>query len=625
MSTTQTGVPTPRQPIRLWPGVVIGIVLVLSRYVLPLIAPDTELLPISLSFVGVMVGMLCGVATVIWWLFFSRAPWSDRLGAVALMIVALVATSRVVHESIRGGMMGMMLVIYSIPILSLALIVWAVATHRLSDWARRASLVVAILLACAPWTLVRTAGIIGAGSEFHWRWTPTPEQRLLTRSDDKVEARSPSTTPTEILKQPLSGDTFTKPVDKAVALPEASATAKTEAVAIAPTEIMPAEWPGFRGPERDSVIRGVQIKSDWSASPPVEMWRRPIGPGWSSFAVRGDLLYTQEQRGDDEIVACYRVSTGEPVWRHRDAVRFWESNGGAGPRSTPTIEGNRVYAFGATGILNALDARSGAVVWSRNIASDSARKVPDWGFSSSPLVVDDVVIVAAAGTLVGYDLATGNRRWTGPSYGGSYSSPHRATIDGVVQVLLLGGPGAISVAPATGAVLWQHEWAPGAIVQPALLADGDILVNAITAAGGVGIRRLAIAQDAGGWKIEERWTSNGLKPYFNDFVVHKGHAFGFDGNILSSIDLADGKRKWKGGRYGNGQLLLLSDEDLLLVLSEDGELALVGATPDQYKELARFPALNAKTWNHPVLIGDILLVRNGEEMAAFRLATLTRP
>ena len=138
--------------------------------------------------------------------------------------------------------------------------------------------------------------------------------------------------------------------------------------------------------------------------------------------------------------------------------------------------------------------------------------------------------------------------------------------------------------------------------------------------GGAGTRRLAVAHAADKWTVEERWTSNGLKPYFNDFVVHKGHAFGFDGNILSCIDLADGKRKWKGGRYGNGQLVLLPDQDLLLVLSEDGELALVRATPDQHQELARLPGIEGKTWNHPALVGNVLLVRNGEQMAAFRLA-----
>ena len=220
----------------------------------------------------------------------------------------------------------------------------------------------------------------------------------------------------------------------------------------------PAEWPGFRGPDRDGIIRGVRIETDWSQSPPVELWRRPIGPGWSSFAVRGDLLYTQEQRGDDEVVACYKVSTGEPVWRHRDAARFWESNGGAGPRGTPTLSNGRVYTFGATGILNALDAGNGAVVWSRNAASDTGTKIPDWGFASSPLVVDDLVIVAASGTLAAYDSPPASRAGSARQHGGSYSSPHLVTIDGVAQILLLSGPGATSVAPADGTLLWEHAW-----------------------------------------------------------------------------------------------------------------------------------------------------------------------
>jgi outer membrane protein assembly factor BamB len=372
------------------------------------------------------------------------------------------------------------------------------------------------------------------------------------------------------------------------------------------------------------VIHNVQIKTDWSQAPPIQMWRRAVGPGWSSFSVRGDLLYTQEQRGDEEVVACYRVSTGEPVWRHRDPIRFYESNGGAGPRGTPTIHGNRIYAMGATAMLNALDANTGKVIWSRKAADDTKRDIPMWGISSSPLVVNDVVIVAVYGTLAAYDINNGNLRWVGPQHGGSYSSPQLARFDGVDHVVILSSPGAVSVNPTDGKLLWEHKWEGGAIVQPAMTEDGDILINAMAATGGIGTRRLSINKTDGGWNVEERWTSNGLKPYFNDLVVHKGHAYGFDGAILSSIDLADGKRKWKGGRYGNGQLVLLADQDLLLVISEDGELALVSATPDQYKEIARIPALNAKTWNHPVIVGGVLLIRNGEEMAAYRLPLAER-
>jgi outer membrane protein assembly factor BamB len=380
------------------------------------------------------------------------------------------------------------------------------------------------------------------------------------------------------------------------------------------------DWPGFRGPHRDGIVTGIRIKTDWAASPPVQLWRQPVGPGWSSFAVGDGRLYTQEQRGEFEVVACYDETTGKPVWTHRDAARFWESNAGAGPRGTPTLHDGRLYTFGATGIVNALDAGNGAVVWTRNAASDTGAKVPGWGFASSPLVVDDLVIVAASGRLAAYALTTGAPRWVKKEGGVSYSSPHLLTIGGVAQVLLLGGADVTSVAPADGRVLWKHPWPGFTSLQPALTADGAVLITAGDMGGGMGTRRLTVAHGSGGWTAQEVWTSRGLKPYFNDFVVHKGHAFGFDGAILACIDLQDGNRKWKGGRYGHGQLLLLPDQDLLLVLSEEGELALVAAVPGQFTEIARFAALDGKTWNHPALAGDILLVRNDREMVAFRLS-----
>jgi outer membrane protein assembly factor BamB len=564
-----------QKPLRLWPGVLVVTLQWLAWLVIPSAVPEAALYTIL---AGIFGG---GLAVVLWWLFLSRAPWLDRVGILILMPVALFATSYLVDPSIAGGMMGMMLPLFGIPVLSLALVVGAVATQRLAPGRRRAALTATILLACGAFTVVRTGGMTGSGdSDFHWRWTQTPEQRLLARDSDE---------------------------QRALSLPPSSAK---------------PQWPGFRGPSRDGIVSGIKIATDWSQTPPFEIWRGPIGPGWSSFAVQGDLLYTQEQRGDDEVVACYHLPTGEPVWKHADAARFWESNGGAGPRATPTLSNGRVYTFGATGIINVLNAADGTVVWSRNAATDTGAKVPRWGFASSPLVVDNLVVIATAGRLVAYDRATGALRWRGPAGGGGYSSAHLASIHGIKQIVLLHGDGAISVAPATGEQLWEHSWSSDGIVQPALTAEGDVLIGTGSGLGddaGMGVRCLEVMQQPGGWTAQVRWTSVGLKPYFNDFVIHAGHAYGFDGDFLACINLADGKRTWKGGRYGHGQLILLSDQDLLLVLSEKGHLALVQALPDQFKELARFPAIKGKTWNHPVLAGNILLVRNDQEMAAFQL------
>jgi outer membrane protein assembly factor BamB len=236
-------------------------------------------------------------------------------------------------------------------------------------------------------------------------------------------------------------------------------------------------------------------------------------------------------------------------------------------------------------------------------------------------VMDDLVIVAVAGKLVAYDRESGTRRWIGPDGGAGYSSPHLVAIHGVPQIVLLDAKGATSVSPSNGAKLWDvtvtTSGMAAPIVQPAVTADGDVL---ITAGDMTGLHRFAVTNNGGAWSAANRWSTNRLKPFFNDFVVHKGHAFGFDGTLLACIDLADGRRRWKGGRYGNGQLVLVPDQDLLLVVSEEGELALVSASPDRFTELGRMPAITGKTWNHPVLAGDTLLVRNGEEMAAFKLA-----
>ena len=638
MNTEKTA---PGKPIRLWPGVIAVVLQWLVMIGVPMVAPDQG----GTAIVG---GVVFGLVVVLWWLFFSRAPWMERIGAIGLMVITMAGTLRLVHASIANGMMGFMPFLYAVPVLSLALIVWAAATRGQTTGRRRASMVAAILIACGTLTLVRTDGISGdAASDFAWRWTPTAEERLLAQEPvavasppaaEKVasEVASPAPpVPAAMPERPVAAPGHAEPAASATV----PAAAKMDPAAVTGTTPRPSdrepagvEWAGFRGANRDGVVRGANIETDWVKSPPIELWRRPIGPGWSSFAVAGDRVFTQEQRGDDEIVSAYSLKTGEPVWRHRDPARFWESNAGAGPRATPTLSNGRVYTLGGTGILNALDAHDGSVVWSRNAAADTGRTIPDWGISSSPLVVGDVVVAATAGTLAAYDAVSGAPRWVGQKGGWGYSSPQLWTNDGVAQIVLLNGPGAIGVAPSDGKVLWKYEWAGDSIVQPALLADGSLLVGSGSGlAAKTGMLRVSVkhgaldgAEAAGGWNVTERWTSTGLKPYFNDFVVHQGHAFGFDGSILACLDLEDGKRKWKGGRYGHGQLVLLPEQNLLLVLSEEGELALVSAASDKFTELARFKAIEGKTWNHPVLVGDVLLVRNGEEMAAFRLARLGR-
>ena len=362
MSATQISPRSAPPALRLAPGVIIVAVQWLLWLVVPLVAPEA-------AAIGMIGGAVGGLGVIVWWLGFSRAPWLDRLGALALMILGVLVTKRLVHPSIANGMMGLMLTFYALPVLSLALVVAVCASRARSAGLRRAVIAGAIVVGCGGFTLLRTGGISGLGaSDLHWRWTRTPEEKLLAEASSTTLLGAKNASEIPAAKNPV------------------------------PTR--PPIWPGFRGPARDGVVRGTRIGTDWAASPPIELWRRPVGPGWSSFAVDGDRVFTQEQRGEEEIVSCYDLRSGSPVWSHADPARFWESNAGAGPRGTPTLASGRVYASGATGILNALDARSGAVVWSRNAATDTARKIPEWGFACSPLVVDDTVVIAAEGRAV---------------------------------------------------------------------------------------------------------------------------------------------------------------------------------------------------------------------------------
>ncbi len=241
-----------------------------------------------------------------------------------------------------------------------------------------------------------------------------------------------------------------------------------------------------------------------------------------------------------------------------------------------------------------------------------------WGFSSSPLVIDGRVIVYAGGPgdkgLLAYRDKTGEPAWsvaTGPV---SYSSPQVVTVHGQRQVLFLSDTGLLDLDPASGKIVWEHKAMGHSVWRVALPRQVDD-TGIVIGSEDLGLVRLDLAHET----ASPRWDSRALRPAYNDFVSQDGFIYGFDESFLCCVDAATGKRRWKAGRYGHGQLLLLTDQHVLLVISEQGEAVLVSAKPDKHEELGRFQAMNAKTWNHPAVARGCLFVRNAEEIACYKL------
>ncbi len=429
--------------------------------------------------------------------------------------------------------------------------------------------------------------------KFRWRWTPSEAQKAA-----------------KFLEQQT--------------IPTVEAPA-AEAV-VEPLVATEDDWPDFRGAQRDGIIRGRGFRTNWNEVPPKEVWRHPVGLGWSSFAVLGDYVITQEQRGDDESIVCYSLATGEPIWLHGDRVRFSavEVNGGDGPHATPVIVGELTYALGATGLFNCVKTRTGEAVWQHNVLVDAGEpgtpaKNIEWGLSGAPLVVNDLVIVIAGGTagrsVIAYDAATGEQRWAAGKFPASYGGPRVETLGGVTQVLAYHGLGLSSHDLATGKQLWSFDWENMPKVnaaQPIRLDDQSLLIGT---GYGLGSTRLELKVDGENWTVTQGWKTNKLKLKFNDAVLKDGFVYGLDDGILTCLDVATGKPKWKGGRYGYGQLLLF--ESTLLILTEQGEIVLVAAQPTGYDEQARIPSLEGTTWNHPAVAHGRLLVRNGTQAACY--------
>lgn len=383
------------------------------------------------------------------------------------------------------------------------------------------------------------------------------------------------------------------------------------------------DYPQFLGRHRDGVAHGVRLVRDWKSQPPKELWRKPMGLGWSAFAVAGEYALTQEQREYKELVVCYELKTGKVRWTHEHDTRFVDKQGGDGPRATPTIVKDRVYTLGGTGILDCIDGATGKNVWTRDTLADYQLTNLIWGKACSPLVLDDKVIVTGGrekrDSLLAYDRETGEPLWHVGDDDASYASPALATLGGKKQILIVNAHSVTSHDPQDGKVLWTFPW-PGEMAkasQPVPLSGDRVFLSA---GYKVGCVLLHVTRGSDGqWDAEPMWVSrNKMATQFSNVVIAHNCAFGLDCRELACVDLETGERKWKGKTYHFGQVMLVGD--VIVVQAEDGDVALVEANPNEFREVASIPALHGKTWNNPVLSGPYLLVRNDKEAVCYQVA-----
>jgi len=547
----------------------------------------------------------------------ARAPrlWPAHLilaaTAVALAGIWIPSDSPV-------GMSQPTLTVIGVFAAALLLAVWWLFFSRTGFLTRLASTLVVVAFAGTASLLVEYRGLSGdLVPRFGWRGGATP----APVPPDPVEPTAAPSPAASGLPTPATGPEeaarpagASPPPSPAAASPTPGASLRTH------------DFPQFLGPSRDATLRGAGLARQWSTSPPVALWRQPIGSGWSGFAVADGLAVTLEQRDGREMVSARDLSTGKTRWSHRGGDGFESAMAGDGPRATPAIEAGRVYTLGVNGRLTALDLATGRVIFEKDVLAENGARRPEHGVAASPLVVDGAVVVLAGGpggrSLVAYDARTGERRWAGGDDPAAYSSPRVATLGGVRQVVVLSLRNLAGHDVRTGRVLWQDPWPDRAekVSQPVVL-DGDRVF--VSMGYGIGGRMVKVSSTPeGSWRAEVLWRTQQLKAKFTQVVAHEGFLYGLDEGVLVCLDPANGERRWKSGRYGHGQVLLV--DDLLLVQAENGEVAMVDPKPDAHVELGRFRAVDGRAWATPALAGDLLLVRGDVEAACYRLPTAAR-
>jgi outer membrane protein assembly factor BamB len=453
------------------------------------------------------------------------------------------------------------------------------------------------------------------------------------RAEQRSQAPEPAATPPIAAQPPVAAaaSSAAAPSSNAAATdarrradeaPGAGSTAAPAAPTAAPAALLAGGWTDFRGARRDGVYtEAAPVTLPWPSEGPRRLWKQPVGEGYASFVSASGRVFTIEQRRHQEVVAAYDIDTGRELWTHAWDAMFSERMGGDGPRATPAWRDGRIYALGAAGELRCLRDSDGMLVWRRDILRDNQASNLPWGMSAAPLVVDDKLIVLPGGaggrSVVAYHKDTGERLWNALDDPQAYTAPMVVTRLGVRQLVVVTAQRMVGLAIGDGALLWEYPWVTDYGVnasQPIPVGDDRLFLSA---GYGHGAAVVELSRDGDRWRTRTVWQNTRMKNQFSSSVLHEGHVYGLDQAILACIDVATGDLKWKGGRYGFGQLLLANGH--LVVLTERGELALVRATPESHQELGLVPAIEGKTWNHPALAEGRLLVRNAREMAAFDL------
>jgi outer membrane protein assembly factor BamB len=480
-------------------------------------------------------------------------------------------------------------------------------------------------LAIALVVLIVAAGVLFAlglrlvldgGGGMSLRFVESAEKRadIVAQHREAQRAEGDPTAPPAMVEA-------AEPPAAAVEVPPDEAVA--EAADPAPAAAaLPSYWTDFRGPRRDGHYGEQPVTLDWPATGLRPVWKQPVGGGYASFVIARGRAFTIEQRGAQEAAAAYDVLTGRELWTNRWTAAFREMMGGDGPRATPTWDDGRVYVLGGEGELRAIDEETGNTIWRTNILRDAGAQNLQWGMAASPLIVDDTVVVLPGGpngrSIMAYDKRTGTSAWSAQDDRQSYSSPMLVTLGGVRQILVFSATRLMGVTPDAGALLWEYPWKTMYDVnasQPIVLGDNRVFVST---GYGTGAAVVELTPAAGGrFAVREVWRNIRMKNQFTSSVLHDGFIYGLDEAILGCVDAETGELQWKGGRYGYGQVMLVDGH--LIVLTEDGSVVLVRATPESHQEVVRFPVLEGKTWNHPAMGYGYLLIRNLNEMAAFDL------